>query len=409
MNKPNFHQDYITAIDIGTSKIACLIAEVVDGKMEIVADKIHRSSGLKNGQIADIEKVCESVARILDETEAEAGGIKSSLVVVNAAVNNVSSVNLASEIDVSGRPISDNDVNRLTEGCAAHFNVPNHKIIHCIPTSYNIDDLEQVKEPRGMYGGNLGVQLHIISANKWHLKNLETVMENTHIDNAIMVASPYASALACLSDYEKDLGTILIDIGAGTTSICMFFDSQIIFTHILPIGGVDITKSIAQRLNISMSQAEKLKISEGSAFLISADRHELINIPSDEEEDGYISIKKSELTNVIASSVEEVFEMIKNNLKEKQLFQLPANRVILTGGGAGLHGIKELASAVLDRTVVIKNPMNINQLPNKVSSGSFSTCCGLLQYALENPAKFKKKKEVKFKNSKIFKWFLQNF
>ncbi len=403
MNKSNFHEKYITAIDIGSSKIACIIAEEHNGKLELKGYKIHRSEGIRNGQIADMEAVQYDIARVLDEAENMAG-VKSDIVVVNAAVNNISSVNVASEINVSGHPISDADINRLIATCTSHFNIPDYKILHCIPTAFHIDSMNQVKDPRGMYGGTLGVQIHIISANKWHLKNMETVMDNIHVESPAVVATPYASALACLNDYEKDLGTILIDIGAGTTSICVYYDNQVSFSYVLPVGGLDITKSIAQRLTISLSQAEKLKISHGSAFLVSADKHEVINIAGTDA-----NIKKSELSNVIAYRVEEMFEMIKNKLKEHGLYQLPLNRVVLTGGGSQLQGIKELASAILDRTVIVKNPVNINNLPPKISMGNFSTCCGLLQFALENPEMFTKKKEYKFKKNKIFKWFLQNF
>ncbi len=410
MNKPAFSQNYITAIDIGSSKVACLVAEVVDGKLEIRGYKIYRSLGIKNGQIADIEKVSRDVARVLDETEAMVGGKKSDIVIVNAAVNHLSSVNIASAINVAGRPITENEINRLIDGCAGHFNVEDHKILHCIPTGFNLDNLEQVKEPKGMYGTKLGVQIHIISANKWHLKNLDTVMNNIHINYSQAVATPYASALACLNDYEKDLGTVLIDIGAGTSSVCVFYNGQMIYSDIIPIGGADITKSIAQRLTISMAQAEKLKIYEGSAFLVSADKHDLINVPSgDGEGEEYASIKKSELTNVIAYRVEEIFEIIKNKLKEQGVYELPSNRVVLTGGTSQLQGIKELASAVLDKTVIIKNPINIEKMPSKVATPSFSVCCGLMQFAIENPAIFTKKREFKLKKSKIIQWFLQNF
>lgn len=403
----------IAALDIGTSKVCCLIARVDSrGAMRIIGRGFHRAKGMKNGAITNLLDVETSIRNAVALAEQSAGeSIKS--VLVNITSQTISSQTLEAEIQLSPYPIGNSDVNKLLNRALGQFSAEDEAVIHRIPINYSIDGDDNKIDPRGMTGETLGVRLNIITANSSCVRNINSVVERSHLEVAAMVASPYASALSCLVDDEKDIGCTLVDIGAGTTSIAVFINGQLEFADVIPVGGNHITNDIACGLTTTVTHAEKLKNLYGCAFPSPHDEKEILNVPlvGENEETACFQIKKSDLIRIIVPRVEETFELVKKRLDTEGLYNIPSRRVVLTGGSSQLQGIREAASFILDRQVRIGKPYNITNLPEGMDGPAFSTVAGILRYALNSQPQEKnletEKKTEKF--GRIGKWFLQSF
>ena len=247
---------------------------------------------------------------------------------------------------------------------------------------------------------------------------MSTVIENAHLEIAGKAFSSYASGLACLVDDERELGATVVDMGGGTTSIASFKHGYPVYFSSLPVGGNNVTNDIAFGLTTSFSHAERLKTLHGCAFLTTQDREETINVyPVGEEDDSCIKqIPRAELISIITPRIEETFEMVNRKLAEVGLADVSSHRVVLTGGASQLAGVREVASMVLDKQVRLGRPKNILNLPDNLYNPSFSTCVGLLLFALN----YTEKKPSKIVNKpsrngdygafgKVVSWLKSNF
>ena len=238
------------------------------------------------------------------------------------------------------------------------INVEGHELIHCLPTCYRLDMGEEVKDPRNIFGENLSVDILLGLMPDIMYRNLSTVIENAHLEIAGKAFSSYASGLSCLVDDEKEIGATVIDIGGGTTSIATFRHGYPVYFSSLAVGGNNVTNDIAYGLTTSFAHAERLKTLHGCAFLSSQDNSEMINVyPVGEEDDSLIKqVPKSDLISIITPRIEEIFELVNHKFKEQGLGDISSHRVVLTGGGSQLSGIREVASMVLDKQVRLGKP-----------------------------------------------------
>jgi len=247
-------------------------------------------------------------------------------------------------------------------------------------------------------------------------RNLSTVIENAHLEIVGKAFSAYASGLACLVEDEKEIGATVIDIGGGTTSIASFRHGYPIYFASLPVGGNNVTNDIAYGLTTSFAHAERLKTLHGCAFLTRKDSEETLNVyPVGEEDDSSIKqITKADLISIITPRIEEIFELVNEKLEEQGLKDISSHRVVLTGGGSQLSGIREVATMVLDKQVRIGRPKNVSNLPDVLYNPAYSTCIGLLLFALN----YTERKPNKIVNKpvgrvggigKIMHWIKQNF
>lgn len=406
----------IAALDIGSSKVCCLIAHVnKDKKINIVSYGYNASKGIKNGVITDINQATISVCNAVEAAEQMAGTQIES-VIINISGDKTSSRLRSASINLKeNHPISEADIIKVRDRVVSKVNVENNELIHCLSTGYRIDGGEDVKDPMNIYGEELSAGILLGMYPHVLYKNLASVVEAAHLDIENKVLSAYASGMACLVEDEREYGATIIDIGGGTTSMATFKNGVPVAFSTLPVGGINITKDITQGLTTSFAHAEDLKNRHGCAFLVSHDEYESINVyPLGEEDDSSIrQMHRSDLIKIIAPRVEEIFEMVARKLAQQGLQNHPNHRVVLTGGSSQLPGIRDVAAVILDKQVRLGGPRNIQGIPEIINNPTFSTALGLLYLATTNMERKPKKiinRPVGGNGlfSKIFNWVKQN-
>lgn len=386
MNRSFSKSPIIAALDIGTSKVCCIIAKVKDKRISILGYGYNAAKGIKNGVVIDINQATISVCNAVEAAEQMANE-RITNVIVNVSGDRTRSVVRSSIIPIhKNRPVTDEDVKKVTDKGLMKVNVEGNEPIHFLTMGYHVDNNEEVKNPINIYGDNLSVDILLGLYPKSMYKNLATVVESSHLDIEMKAFSAYASGLSCLVDDERELGATIIDIGGGTTSIASFKNGHPVYFSSIPVGGINVTNDIALGLTTSFNYAEEIKNRHGCAFLISQDEHEVINVyPVGEEDDSSIKqIFRSDLINIISPRIEEIFEIVGRKLDEAGYKNTASHRVVLTGGAAQLPGMREVASMVLDKQVRIGRPRNIENIPQVLSNPTFSTSLGLLLFAVNN-------------------------
>jgi cell division protein FtsA len=260
------------------------------------------------------------------------------------------------------------------------------EVLHAIPVSYAIDNARGIRDPRGMYGDRLGVELHLVTAGAGAVRNLRTCIRRCHLDVEGFIAAAYAAGLASLVPDEMELGATVIDMGAGTTSIAVFIEGKMVFTDTLPVGGAHVTKDIASGLTTPLTHAERMKTLYGSALPDIADERELIDVPQIGEDNSEHPnhVPKSLLTGIIQPRIEEIFELVRSRLEAGGFDRIAGRRVVLTGGASQLQGVRDLAQLVLDKQVRLARPATIAGLPEAANGPGFAVAAGLLTKALSD-------------------------
>ncbi len=375
----------IAALDIGSTKVCCFIAQTGDDDRLHMAGFGHQvSKGMRAGSIVDMDGVEESVLNAVHAAEQMAGEQIQS-VIVNLSCGYPASRTIGMEMAIDGHEVGETDLRRAFDQGRAYQVDSDRNIIHSIPVGYMIDGSPGIREPRGMYGDRLGVEIHLVTAGASAVRNLMTCIDRTHLSVDAMVVSPYASALACLVADEMKLGVTLIDMGGGTTTIAVFYDGELVFTDFIPVGGIHVTNDIAHGLSTAVVHAERMKTLYGSAIASPADQHDVIDVPpigeADHAEPNHVP--KSLLTGIIQPRVEEIFELIRSRLELSGFAKVAGRRVVLTGGTSQLSGIRDLAALILDKQIRMGRPTGLDGLADASGGPAFSTCAGLLTYGVE--------------------------
>ena len=379
----------IAALDVGSTKVCCFIASVQDdGTPRIVGIDHQVARGMRAGAVVDMENLEHSIRASVDAAEEMANN-RIKAVVVNVSGGQPSSGNVKVEVAMNGHPVNEADLRRMLEHGRHHHQSPDRELLHAIPVDYTIDGNEGIHDPTGMFGDRLGVAIHLIAAGIGPVRNLSTVVHRCHLDVEARVVSPLASGLACLVEDEKELGVTCIDMGGGTTSIAVFLGRQLVHTEIIPVGGFHVTSDIARGLSTPIAFAERLKTLYGSAIPSPADDREMLKVPLvGESEDGASNqIPRSLLNQIIQPRLEETFELVRSHLEHSGFDKLAGRRVVLTGGASQMQGVRDLAALVLDKQVRLGRPVAFQGLPEATGGPAFSTCAGLIRYAmLHQPA-----------------------
>jgi cell division protein FtsA len=392
--------EVFAVLDIGSSKIACFIARADEQGLPRVVGIGHQlSEGVRGGTISDMEAVQRAIGNAVSTAEQMAGE-SIERVIVNVAGPQLLSQTVTMELPLNGRDITENDIQRvLAQGqTLAPEDSNGHalELIHTIPVHYALDGQKGIRDPLGMIGNLLNVKLHLVSAAFGPVRTMVTAISRCHLEVERLVAAPYASGLACLVEDEMDLGCTIIDIGAGTTSVGVFFDGHLVFADGINVGGMHVTNDIARGLTTSLATAERLKTLYGSAILSPADDREVIDVPQVGEEAPEMAnhIPKSQLIQIIQPRIEEIFEMIRARLDVPEIKEMGGRRVVLTGGSSQLSGIREIAQRILDKQVRLGRPLRIARpylpietapndtgLAEATSGPAFATTAGLLAVA----------------------------
>ncbi|MBV8778195.1 MAG: cell division protein FtsA [Alphaproteobacteria bacterium] len=371
------------ALDIGTTKVCCFIGRAEANGPSVLGIGHQLSRGLRAGAIVDLETAAESIANAVHAAE-EMAGETVSRVVVNLSGGFAASRIVKAEIAVDRREIGDFDMRQVLERGYQMRDGADRQVIHSIPVGFSIDDSRGIRDPRGMIGTRLGVNMHIVTAAAPAVRNHSAAIARAMLDVNALVVSPYAAGLACLVEDETNLGVTLIDMGGGTTTVGVFVGGNLVFADSAPVGGGHVTNDIARGLSTSVAHAERLKALFGSAISSTLDEREMIAVPQiGEEEDGHAAhVPKSMLVNIIAPRIEETFEMVRNRLEAAGSDKIAGRRVVLTGGACQLHGVRELAGLILDKQVRIGHPLRIKGLAESTHGPAYSTAAGLLHFAM---------------------------
>ncbi|WP_420349767.1 cell division protein FtsA [Pelagibius sp.] len=379
----------VAALDIGSSKVCCFIARVDDNEVpRVIGIGQQISRGIKSGAIIDMDLAETSVLNAVHAAEQMAGETIDR-VVVNLSGGYPASTTVGVEVSLNGHEVGEADLRRALEHghqtqVMRQREDHGRQLIHSIPTGYSIDGSRGIRDPRGMYGEHLGVHMHIITAASGAVRNVATCIQRCHLDPVAFVVSPYAAGLASLVDDERELGVTVIDMGGGTTTIAVFYENNVIFTDVIPVGGNHVTSDIARGLSTSLAHSERMKTLYGHVVAVPTDENELIDVPQVGEEDSAESqqIPRSLLVGIIQPRLEETLELVRSRLELSGFDKIAGRRVVLTGGGCQLPGTRELASMVLDKQVRIGRPAGVLGLAEATSGPAFATCAGLLNYAV---------------------------
>jgi cell division protein FtsA len=383
----------IAALDVGSSKISCFIAKIEPGRManghapiRVIGIGHQVSRGIRAGALVDMDAAEEAIRVAVDAAERMAGvTIRDVVVAVSGAEPKSQTVGVKAA--VPGPEVTDGDLTRLIGYAQANFQPEGRDVLHALPTNYSIDGARGVRDPRGMFGEKLGVDVHMVSALRGPLRNLELCIERCHLSVAGIAVSPYASGLACLVEDEMDLGVAVIDMGGGTTSLSVFFEGAMVYCDSVSIGGNHITNDIARGLSTPLAHAERMKTLYGSALASPSDEREMIDVPQvgESDADSANHIPRSMLTGIIQPRLGETFELVRDRLEASGYARLAGRRVVLTGGASQMNGARELASRMLDKQVRVGQPIRLTGLAEATGGPAFSTCAGLLTYSQISP------------------------
>ncbi len=390
----------ICAIDIGSSKIATLVG-IVDKEKESVRvigyDRVA-SSGVKKGLIVDIDKASQALEKSIVKAERMSGR-KIDRAYVTVGGPHISSLNSHGVVAVSDPEgeITEEDVLRVIEAAKAISLSSNKEMIEILPREYIVNGQGGINNPVGMSGVRLEVETHIITASTTSLRNIERVLSQVGVENLGFVYSALASAEAVLTETERELGVVLVDIGGGKTDMCMFVEGAVAYSASLPIGARNITNDIAVGLRISLSSAERLKLYlshkyRGKHLFIRSGRKGEKNITEDVIDSTKVGIPerleglklKSFLNDIVLPRYEEIFTLIGEEIEKSGFADRVPSGIVLTGGGSLSAGIEEVGRQVLGMPIRVGYPQKISGLIDEVSTPEYSSLIGLILYVREN-------------------------
>ena len=395
----------VTGLDIGTTKICAIIAEVKDeNNIEIIGIGLSPSKGLRKGIVVDIDKTSRAIKTAVEKAERMAG-FEIDSAFVGIAGSHITSINSHGVVAVTGeeKEISNNDIQRVMEAAKIIPLSAEEEIIHVLPREFIVDGCPGIKDPLGMSGVRLEVETHIVKGSATSIQNLVKSVLRAGLEVDDIVLEPLASSESVLAEDEKELGVSLVDIGGGTTDLIVFHEGSIAYTSVLPVGGNHVSNDIAVGLRTPISEAEKLKIKFGSAKAENVDEEEAIEVLEASGKNKK-NIKRRSLANVIEPRMEELFDLINNELHKAGARDMTPAGLVVTGGASLIEDATNLATDLIELPVrlgepsyisglsdVIDNPVYIKK-DKKVPKAIFSTAVGLIEYGSKYEQDTKTKK-----------------
>ncbi|MDY0091131.1 MAG: cell division protein FtsA [Candidatus Vecturithrix sp.] len=375
----------IAGLDVGTTKICAIVGEVNDeNRIDIIGIGSAPSRGLRKGVVVNIEGTVKSIEKAIKEAELMAG-VDLNTVFVGIAGSHIKGINSRGVVAVSGKTkeISKHDIDRAIDAARAVSIPVDREVLHILPQEYIIDDQDGIIEPLGMSGVRLEVEVHIITAAVTSAQNLVKSVKRAGLDIEDIVLEQFASSKAALTPQEKEIGAVLIDIGGGTTDVIVFVHGKVRHTSVLGLGGNHVTNDIAVGLRTPTGEAERIKCRYGCACTDLVEEDETIEVPSVGGRKPRV-LSRQVLSEIIEPRMEEIFTLVKNDLKHIGYDEtLLAAGVVVTGGAAIMKGVPELAERIFDLPVRRGMPTNIGGLIDVVNSPIYSTGVGLVQYGME--------------------------
>lgn len=367
----------IVALDIGTTKVCTLIAQKTSKSLEILGVGSHPSYGLKKGSVVNIEKTVESIRSSIEEAKLMAGIEELDSATVGIAGNHIYCFNSSGVVPVKNKEISQSDVDRVIEAAKAVLIPSDREILHVIPQEFKVDNTTGIKNPVGMCGSRLEVNVHIVTGKTPLIHNLVKCVEQAGLSANSIILQPIASSRSVLSQEEKELGVVLIDIGGGTTDVAVWKEGSLLHSQIIPLGGNHFTNDLAVALKIPHNEAERIKLTNGTVFGQSAAETYLTV-------QGLSGTKPREVplgfvADILGARAEELFQVVRELILEKDLQGEITGGYVLTGGGALIRNLSELAEYHLEKPVKLGYPQAFGGMTTAMQHPKFSTVLGLLQ------------------------------
>ncbi len=370
--------DTVLAIDIGSTKICAIIAEIHEGKVEIQGHGITKSQGIKKGAITNIELASKSIKKAINDAKRIAGSnITSATVSISNAY--AKSLNSTGIVNIPHKDISIKEITRVMQTALYNANVPNeYEVVHVLPYNFRVDDQDYIEDPFGMNASRMEVDVNIIMTQKSNLSNLKKAVRSAGVEIDGIVLSGYASAIATMDEDEKELGVTVIDLGGQTSNLVVHTGNSIRYNDFLGVGSNHITNDLSMALHTPLQIAEGVKIRHGNLIETS---NEVIELPIIGDEENRNGVSLEIVHSVIFSRVEEALMILAKSLEKSALKEQIGAGVILTGGMTKLKGMRELAQSIFTGMPVrIAYPREVEGLFDELKDPAFATVVGLLLY-----------------------------
>ena len=373
----------IVGLDIGTSKVLALVAELnQDGSIEVVGLGSHSSKGMKKGVVVNIESTVQSIQRAIEEAELMAGNQINS-VFVGIAGSHIRSLNSHGIVAIKDHEVMSADLERVIEAAQAVAIPADQRVLHVLPQQYLIDNQEGIREPLGMSGVRLEAKVHLVTCAVNAVQNIEKCIRRCGLEVENVILEQLASSYAVLTEDERDLGVCLVDIGGGTTDVAIFVEGSIEHTGVIPIAGDQVTNDIAMALRTPTQHAEDIKIRYACALAQLAGAEERIKVPSVGDRPPR-DLSRQALAEVVEPRYDELFTLVQAEIRRSGLEDLIPAGIVLTGGTSRMEGAVELAEEIFHMPVRVGYPQSISGLKDILRNPIYSTGVGLLHYGAEN-------------------------
>jgi cell division protein FtsA len=420
----------IAVLDVGTSKVACLVlqfvpdddAETPDGRptltqgaFRVIGASNTRSRGVAFGEIASMEE-CERAIRTAIQAAQKMASLRVDHVIVSFAGGKPRSYGCTGETEVRDGAVAERDIGHVLAACDIPDYGDGREALHALPVNFCLDARSGLVDPRGQIGKVLAVDMHLLTVASTPLRNVLHCIRRCDLELAGVVVAPYASGLSALVEDEQELGAACVDVGGGVTGISVFVRRQMIYADSVRMGGAHVTSDICQGLQVSMADAERLKTMHGGLVATGLDDREMIELPSilgDWDHDRR-QISRAELIGVMRPRVEEILEEVRARLDAAGFEYLPSQRIVLTGGSAQIPGLEMVAGHILGRQCRVGKPLRVQGLPQSATGAAFATAVGLAMHVshpqdecwdFETPADRHGARRV----SRALKWFRENW
>ncbi len=402
----------IVGLDIGTSKVSAIVAEACsDGDIEIIGMGKHTARGMKKGVVVNIESTVQSIKRAIEEAELMAG-CEIHSVFVGIAGSHINSLNSHGMVAIRDKEVSSDDLERVMDAARAVAISTDQKILHVLPQQFLIDDQEGIREPVGMAGVRLEVDVHMVTGSDSAVQNIVKCIHRCNLEVDDIILEQVASSYSVLTEDEKELGVCLVDIGGGTTDVAILMNGAIRHSKVFPVAGDQVTNDIAVALRTPTKYAEEIKIKYACALRQLTNPEETIEVPSVGDRPPR-RLARQVLAEVVEPRYEELFILIKDELQRSGLEEFCAAGVVLTGGSSKMEGAIELAEEVFHMPVRIGVPQEIEGLTDMVKDPRFATGVGLILFGKQNQehSGFDFSEHTGFSAiiAKMKKWFQGNF
>jgi len=381
-NSSKNETDVLVSLDIGTSKIVCLIAQTIDSHtLEVVSMGSYPSSGLKKGVVVNIDATTDAIQKSVEQAMLSFDG-KIKNVYVGVAGNHIRSLNSHGIVGIKDKEVTSQDIDRVIEAAQAVAIPSDQRVLHVLPQEFVIDEQDSIREPLGMSGVRLESHVHLVTCAANAIQNIEKCVKRSGLNIDGFVLEQLASSYSVLSDDEKELGVCIVDIGGGTTDIAIFNNGSITFTGVIPIAGDQVTSDIAVALRTPTPQAEDIKQKYGCAVSDFTQDDEVIAVPGVGGRPPR-DLSRRSLAEIIEPRYVELFELVKAEI-ERNGFEskIPAG-IVLTGGTSQIEGAVELAESIFQTSVRLGNPENFTGMESILKNPIYATSLGLLGYGFD--------------------------